>query len=700
MVLRDVSIRNMSFSELIDVTRPKVLGSIYLDRIFYNTDLDFFLLISSINCVIGNLGQANYAAANTFMCSLAAQRRKRGLRAAAMNGGAIMGAGYMERESRKALDLIVQKLHMMRMSEEDWNQSICEGIDASRLDSIAGAELTTGLSDVPYDTPNAPYWFLNPMFSSFIVHQNAESLVKSEGKATASTLELLQVCATKEDARKVIEKAFAAQLRHALQMTMTDEDLLATRSVEIGLDSLVSVDIRTWFLKTIQVSIPVLKIMGDETMSNIVQYAVDNVPPELMPLCHPILIAEEGSSDDASTTVENSSEGGNLTGRNNSQIPTASTTPLPERAFGADGILKLADNGGIDWEAEARPPMELVQISRLSEPAPVTPPRVVVLTGSSGLLGHHLVDYLLECPSVTKIYCPAVRRLSTKLANSELRIDERVEYFEGQLADPLLGLSLQQASDIFAKADVVIHNGADTSHLKYFQDLRDSNVGSTQTLVRLCLPRRIPMHYISSAGLAVLFKGSAFPPVRMTGREHSYPTTDGVFGYMSSKWTNERFLEQVHDQYGLPVCIHRPSTILREGSDATGMRAQLDWVNALLHWSRTIEAVPQIKNNTGALDLVRISTACESILAHVLDGSEKAMTQVRYAHQVGDIVMPMNNLKDIGREEGKDFAVLPMGEWLAKAVAAGMHPAIATLVEMMDAPGAPDYPRILREVEA
>jgi hypothetical protein len=69
MVLRDISIQNMSFEHMSDVFRPKVYGSIHLDRIFQNEKLDFFILFSSINCVIGNLGQANYAAANTFMCS-------------------------------------------------------------------------------------------------------------------------------------------------------------------------------------------------------------------------------------------------------------------------------------------------------------------------------------------------------------------------------------------------------------------------------------------------------------------------------------------------------------------------------------------------------------------------------------------------------------------------------------------------------
>jgi nucleoside-diphosphate-sugar epimerase len=471
-------------------------------------------------------------------------------------------------------------------------------------------------------------------------------------------------------------------------MTMSDTDLLAARSVEIGLDSLVSVDIRSWFLKKVQVSVPVLKIMGDDTMANIVQYAVDNLPSELTPLINGANEAEDNSAD-ASTNGDSSSV----------EIVTAATTPLREDSpSGEDGILKVTAVEGIDWEAEASLTPELASLPRVLDSVPQNPPNIIVLTGASGLLGHHLLDYILDRTSATKVYCPAVRRLSSKLANKELRLDPRVEYLEGQLADSLLGLPPATAKKIFDTADLVIHNGADTSHLKYFGDLRASNVGSTRTLTALCLPRRIPLHYISSAGLAILFNGPEFSPVRMTGREHSYPTTDGVFGYMSTKWTNERFLEQVADQYGLPVVIHRPSTILREGADAQGTRAQLDWVNALLHWCRVIEAVPQVKHNSGCLDLVRVDTACESIFGQVL--AQPTSNDVRYAHQVGDVVLPLTSLCDLGAEEGKEFAELPMEDWMEKAVTAGLHPAIATLIEMIDAPGAPDYPRIVRDIAA
>ncbi|KAH8651343.1 putative polyketide synthase [Xylariales sp. PMI_506] len=708
MVLRDVAIRNMSYKELTDVTRPKVNGSLYLDRIFYNVDLDFFVLVSSINCVIGNLGQANYAAANTFMCSLAAQRRKRGLRAATVNGGAIMGAGYMERESRRALDLIVQKLHMMRMSEEDWNQSLCEGIDASRLDSPHGPELTTGLSDVPYDTANAPYWFLNPKFSSFIVQQKASAVLKNADKNTKSIQDHLANCQSEEEVYNVIKHAFATQLRNVLQMSSSDDELMASRSSEIGLDSLVSVDIRSWFLKNLQVNIPVLKIMGNDTMANMVQLAVESIPAELVPQQAGGASATDSTSESADTNSEDRSQRGSVDSGVATPLSEPVSTPGSRKASNDSGILgTTSDTHQIDWEAEARPPTDLASLVKIKGSPPAAPPNVIVLTGATGLLGHHLVNHLLQNTSVRKIHCLAIRKLASRLKKGELAqpTNPRVQYHEGELAQPLLGLTAKEASDIFAQADVVIHNGADTSHLKYFADLRASNVGSTQTLIRLCLPRRIPVHYVSSAGLAVLFNQPTFPEVNITRAPGaSYPAADGTFGYMCSKWTNERLLEQVHDLYGLPVCIHRPSTILREGEDAAGDRAMLDWVNALLHWSTTVGAVPHVEHNRGSLDLVTIASACESILHHVLPpASSGGRRGVTYVHQVGDIVVPMKDLKRFGEQrkgrdgsKGKPFDVLPFGEWLSKATSAGLHPAVGALIEMMDAPNAPDYPRLVK----
>lgn len=226
MVLHDVGIANMSYAQFMDVVRPKVYGSIYLDRIFADVALDFFVLTSSVNTVIGNPGQANYAAANSFMCSLAAQRRGRGLRAAAVNGGAIIGAGYMERDSRRTWDRIADNNGMMRMSEEDFVQSVCEGIEASRLDAH-GPEITTGLNFIRAGARDAPFWADDPRFAFFITHEQS-SQGTNQDKATASTVSLQQLlaeCRSQEEVYDTVASESQSRIELNPQLSLYEHAL-------------------------------------------------------------------------------------------------------------------------------------------------------------------------------------------------------------------------------------------------------------------------------------------------------------------------------------------------------------------------------------------------------------------------------------------------------------------------------------------
>ncbi|KAI0455320.1 putative polyketide synthase [Xylaria acuta] len=696
MVLHDTLLRNMTFEQFRDVMGPKVDGSIYLDRIFYDTDLDFFLLVSSINCVIGNVGQANYAAANTFMCGLAAHRRKRGLRSAAVNIGAIIGAGYVARQSRKEQDSIVERYLLQRLSEEDWCQAISEAIEACRRDSPHGPELTTGLTEVSLEAayaPNAPNWCSNPRFSAFVTAQ--ETIVDEEQDEVALALgEQLRQCQSEQEAYHIIEGAFATQLRVVLQVSTSDQDLMASRGNEIGLDSLISVDIRSWFLKHLQVNVPVLKIMSNNTMASLVQYTIESLPSELLPGTDGQKAAPQNSESQVTTVTIN---GESRVSQDHEDSPLM--PPTKSETNGARKT-KMTHSSPIDWNSESRPPADMTDVIINTELHPVhSPPRTIVLTGSTGLLGHHVLSHFLSFPSVEKIFCLAIRSLAPRLKQSALPQDPRISYYNGDLADPLLGLSDQEAEEIFAEADAVVHNAADTSHLKHYVDVRAANVGSTVTLARLCLRRQIPFHYISSAGLGIYHEKSSiagFPPGPITVPPEKTP--DGSFGYACSKYACERFLERMSAEYEMRVVIHRPSTIIREGKDAIGPTAEKDWINAFLAYVKKLRAVPAMERKDGALDLVNVSSVCEDISRQLFASDSKPGrgANITYVHEVGDEVIPLDALADLGLEDqGKPYDIVPRAEWMARAISAGLHPGVAALIDGM-AEGGEEYPKLLK----
>ena len=75
-VIRDNFIIKKTKEELLAVLAPKVTGLVNLDEASQDLDLDLFVLFSSMAGVIGNPGQADYAAGNAFMDAYAGYRNE------------------------------------------------------------------------------------------------------------------------------------------------------------------------------------------------------------------------------------------------------------------------------------------------------------------------------------------------------------------------------------------------------------------------------------------------------------------------------------------------------------------------------------------------------------------------------------------------------------------------------------------------
>jgi acyl transferase domain-containing protein/acyl-CoA synthetase (AMP-forming)/AMP-acid ligase II/acetylornithine/succinyldiaminopimelate/putrescine aminotransferase/predicted amino acid dehydrogenase len=86
-VLRDRTVPLLDRQAFREVMRPKVLGAWALHLATTGVPLDCFVLCSSVAAQVGNPGQANYAAANSFLDALAHTRRSQGLSALSINWG-------------------------------------------------------------------------------------------------------------------------------------------------------------------------------------------------------------------------------------------------------------------------------------------------------------------------------------------------------------------------------------------------------------------------------------------------------------------------------------------------------------------------------------------------------------------------------------------------------------------------------------
>lgn len=179
MVLQDMMFADMDLETVERVMTPKVKGSIYLDEIFHDAPLDFFIFFSSVAAISGNKGQSIYGAANTFMHALAAQRRRRGVTASVIDIGYVMGNGYVTRELTEQQQQYLEEVGNIWLSEQDFLIIFAEVVLASAPGATETMNFLTGVKIQSEESEKVP-WSKNPIFQ----HLVQKTMVVTSGGAS------------------------------------------------------------------------------------------------------------------------------------------------------------------------------------------------------------------------------------------------------------------------------------------------------------------------------------------------------------------------------------------------------------------------------------------------------------------------------------------------------------------------------------
>ncbi|KAG6367393.1 hypothetical protein INS49_001582 [Diaporthe citri] len=277
-VVADSVWETMSYEDWTAATCPKTIGSWNLHK-FLPHDMDFFIFLSSASGVIGNRGQANYAAGNCFQDALARYRASLGMKnSVSLDLGPVMGAGMLE-DDEKTL-AILKASGFFTVSLDNFLFLVEHAMAGCASDALRlPAQVVTGVGTGGLILQNEvadPYWAETKMFevlnqvdlpdlqsdtsgdTSWGSSISTSISSQSSGKALVAAL---------KSADSVDEAAHVALLGCveylSFSLSMSPDDMDADKSLTAyGVDSLVTSSFRSWIFKNTGVKVSDMEVIG------------------------------------------------------------------------------------------------------------------------------------------------------------------------------------------------------------------------------------------------------------------------------------------------------------------------------------------------------------------------------------------------------------------------------------------------------
>jgi NADPH:quinone reductase-like Zn-dependent oxidoreductase/acyl transferase domain-containing protein/NAD(P)-dependent dehydrogenase (short-subunit alcohol dehydrogenase family)/acyl carrier protein len=270
MVLRDALYERTNATDWETVIAPKIHGAINLHRALNDhPQLDFFVCLSSI-AILGIVpGQAAYAGGNCVLDAFCSWRQSQGLAASSISLPAISDAGYVAEQAPLPGH---EKLEASQLSSREVKMLVEAALDRSLFNpasnnshTVAGLVKHPGTTQVLQDK--------GPLFS-VLLRDNAnafgDDVVRPSDGSTVSIKASLSETTSPEEAEKVVAAALVGKL--ASMMSVSPDDVTMETSIgNLGIDSLVAVELRNWLAKELEATIPVLTIVSTASVSVLVE---------------------------------------------------------------------------------------------------------------------------------------------------------------------------------------------------------------------------------------------------------------------------------------------------------------------------------------------------------------------------------------------------------------------------------------------
>jgi acyl transferase domain-containing protein/NADPH:quinone reductase-like Zn-dependent oxidoreductase/ubiquinone/menaquinone biosynthesis C-methylase UbiE/NADP-dependent 3-hydroxy acid dehydrogenase YdfG/acyl carrier protein len=292
-VLENAALRQQGEDRFTRVFAPKVRGAWLLDRLTRGDPIDLFVMFSSIAAVLGAAGQSNHAAANAVLDLLAHERRERGLHGLSINWGAWADAGAAADQDIRDR-LAAQGIGAMTPAQ---------GIQA--LESLLRDE-SAQLAVLPVEwrrfTDSSEQRGLSSLLAEIIGSPIRSTRAPTADQIHRPNFRETLAAAPASRRRRLVESFVRDHALRTLGMDPAATMLTTTPLGELGLDSLLVVELRNKLGLALGVPLPVTLLLDYPTLDALTEYLLAEVltsgtpnsgEPEDIEIRHPQLRDDE-----------------------------------------------------------------------------------------------------------------------------------------------------------------------------------------------------------------------------------------------------------------------------------------------------------------------------------------------------------------------------------------------------------------------
>lgn len=308
MVIQDRPFLSMTHEDWTTAIKPKVDGTWNLHSALLDAkiDLDFFVMFGSSSGAFGIPGQGNYAAGNSFQDAFVQYRHSLGLPASVLDIGVVSEVGYVS-ENKDMLDYfrtagfpiltegqVFETLHLSILQQyppgKEKRTVATPTVDpgfTSRSQLTLGVRATKPMTD-------ATNRVLFKRDRKADIYRNIQAARMNSsmagGTKTGSGDEVAGLMASLRDAAdaesvlirpetlKLLRREIGAFIYESMLQSVEEEEMEFSRSLmSLGVDSLVTIEVRSWIRRKLDVEVSTLEMLNGGTIENLGELVLERM---------------------------------------------------------------------------------------------------------------------------------------------------------------------------------------------------------------------------------------------------------------------------------------------------------------------------------------------------------------------------------------------------------------------------------------